>query len=212
MRSSSSRSKSIGSEGGKPLDSKELKSVIEGLLFVSGSEGLEAKQAAAILEIEAEEALDLLYDLQSDFRMQERGIRIVEVAGAFQLTTRPEHAPFFERLAYQPQNATLSQAALETLAIVAYKQPITRAGVEEVRGVKSERAIHTLIAKQLIKEVGRAEGPGRPILYGTTREFLEYFGLSGLDELPPPPAFIPSEQLEDEAEHLLFQTEDLFNE
>ena len=188
--------------------------MIEGLLFVSGSEGLEAKQVAAILEIEVDDAVDLLYDLQSDFRMQERGIRIVEVAGAFQLTTRPEHAPFFERLAYQPQNATLSQAALETLAIIAYKQPITRTGVEEVRGVKSERALHTLIAKQLIKEVGRAEGPGRPILYGTTREFLEYFGLRGLDELPPPPAFVPSDPLEDEEEeqHMLFQTEDLFNE
>jgi len=191
-----------------------MKAVIEGLLFVSGSEGLDAKSVAAILEIDREEALDLLYDLQSDYVREERGLLISEVAGAFQLTTRPEHLPYFEKLAFQPQHATLSQAALETLAIVAYRQPITRAGVEEIRGVKSERAIHTLTGKQLIKEVGRAEGPGRPILYGTTKEFLEYFGLRSLDELPPPPAFIPQDQLllqdEEESARLLFDTEDLF--
>lgn len=189
-----------------PLDFTKMKSVIEGLLFVSGSEGIEAKQAAAILEIDTEDALDLLYDLQSDYQREERGLRIAEVAGAFQLTTLPEHAPFFERLAHQPQHATLSQAALETLAIVAYKQPITRMAIEEIRGVKAERAINTLVSKHLIKEVGRAEGPGRPILFGTTKEFLEYFGLRGLDELPPPPVFIPTDDLEEEEEHLLFQT------
>jgi segregation and condensation protein B len=195
------------------VDSTEKKAVIEGLLFVSGSDGIEAKQVAHVLEIDVEEALDLLYDLQSDMEREGRGIRVAEVAGVFQLTTRPEHVPFFEKLAYQPQTSTLSQAALEVLAIIAYKQPITRAGVEEIRGVKSERAVNTLIAKQLIKEVGRAEGPGRPILYGTTREFLEYFGLRSLEELPPPPAFVPTEVLaEEEEEHLLFQTDDLFRE
>lgn len=183
---------------------------MEGLLFMAGSDGLEAKVVAHVLELEVDEALDLLYDLQADFRREHRGLQIIEVAGAFQLTTRPEHVPFFEKLAYQPQSSTLSQAALETLAIVAYKQPITRSVIEEVRGVKSERAINTLISKQLIKEVGRAEGPGRPILFGTTREFLEYFGLRDLKELPPPPAFTPAEALEDEEEHLLFQTPDLF--
>jgi len=188
-----------------------MKAVIEGLLFVAGSEGLEPKQLAAILDLAPDDALDLLYDLQSDFAREGRGLVIAEVAGAFQLTTRPEHVPFFEKLAVQPQSATLSQAALETLAIIAYKQPITRVGIEEIRGVKSERALHNLIAKQLIKEVGRAEGPGRPILYGTTKEFLEYFGLRGLDELPPPPAFIPQEQVAED-EHLLFQTEDLFRD
>jgi segregation and condensation protein B len=191
------------------LDSQDIKAVIEGLLFVSGSEGIEARQVAEILELDKEDALDLLYDLQSEYEREQRGIRLTEVAGAFQLTTRPEHAPYFERLAAQPHHASLSQAALETLAIVAYKQPMTRSGIEEVRGVKSERAINTLIGKQLIKEVGRAEGPGRPILFGTTKEFLEYFGLRGLDELPPPPAFIPAEEIEEE-EHLLFQTPDIF--
>ncbi len=188
-----------------------MKSVLEGLLFVSGSDGIEAKQAATILEIDVDDALDLLYDLQAEFKRLGRGIQIVEVAGSFQLTTLPEHAPYFERLAHQPQHATLSQAALETLAIVAYKQPITRAGIEEVRGVKSERAINTLVSKHLIKEVGRAEGPGRPILFGTTKDFLEYFGLRSLKDLPPPPVFTPSEVFdEEEDEHMLFQTPDLF--
>ncbi|ASS75067.1 SMC-Scp complex subunit ScpB [Tumebacillus algifaecis] len=194
------------------MDAKEIKSVIEGLLFVSGSDGIEAKQLADILELDREEARDYLYDLQTDFIREGRGIRIVEVAGMFQLTTRPEHAIFFERLAHQPQQATLSQAAIETLAIIAYKQPITRSGIEDVRGVKSERAVNTLLSKQLIKEVGRAEGPGRPILFGTTREFLEYFGLRDLKELPPPPALVPMNDLQDEEEHLLFQMPDMFPE
>lgn len=188
-----------------------MKAVIEGLLFIAGSDGLDAKQLGAVLEIDPEDALDLLYDLQAEYKREERGLMIAEVAGAFQLTTRPEHAPFFERYAFQPQNAQLSQAALEALAIVAYKQPITRMGIEEVRGVKSDRALNTLVAKQLIKEVGRAEGPGRPILYGTTKEFLEYFGLGSLKELPPPPAFVPTAMDEDE-EHLLFQTPDIFDD
>jgi segregation and condensation protein B len=193
------------------MDSIERKAVIEGLLFVAGSEGITGKQVAAILEIDVEEALDLLYDLQSDYENQRRGLMIAEVAGAFQLTTRVEHAPFIERLAQQPQPPGLSQAALETLAIIAYRQPITRAMIEEVRGVKSDRAINTLISKHLIQEVGRAEGPGRPILYGTTKDFLEYFGLRDLSELPPPPSFIAPDEL-DEEEHLLFQTPDLSTE
>ncbi|MFD2168841.1 SMC-Scp complex subunit ScpB [Tumebacillus lipolyticus] len=192
------------------MEASQIKSVIEGLLFVAGSDGIEARQVADILQIELEDAKDYLYDLQTDFERDLRGIRIVEVAGSFQLTTRAEHAPFFERLAYQPQHATLSQAALETLAIVAYKQPITRSGIEEVRGVKSERAINTLLSKQLIKEAGRAEGPGRPILFGTTREFLEYFGLRDLKELPPPPALMPMVDLDEEEEQLLFQMPDLY--
>ncbi|MCX7569075.1 SMC-Scp complex subunit ScpB [Tumebacillus sp. DT12] len=191
------------------MDLNQIKAVIEGLLFVAGSEGITAKQVAAIFELDAEDALDLLYDLQSDYENEGRGLVVAEVAGAFQLTTRVEHAPYFERLAQQPQQAGLSQAALETLAIVAYKQPITRVLIEEVRGVKSDRAITTLVSKQLIHEVGRAEGPGRPILYGTTKDFLEYFGLRALDELPPPPAFIAPDDLEEE-EHLLFQTPDIF--
>lgn len=185
------------------MDTEELKAVIEGLLFVSGDEGIEAKQLAQIVEVDVDMLIDVLEDMKYDFKRQKRGIQIVEIAGCYQLTTLPEHAAYFEKLAYSPTHASLSQAALETLAIVAYKQPITRAEVEEVRGVKSERAIHTLVNKSLIKEVGRKEGTGRAILYGTTKQFLDYFGLNSLEDLPPIPEDVNASQVEQEAE-LLF--------
>lgn len=189
--------------GGAKLDFDHLKSVIEGLLFVAGDEGIEAKQLAEILELDTTTVVDLIHDMQADFKRQGRGLTIVEVAQAFQFTTLPEHAPYFERLAYSPTHSTLSQAALETLAIVAYRQPITRAEIEDIRGVKSEKAIATLTGKRLIQEIGRADGPGRPILYGTSREFLEYFGLSSINDLPPAPNFERTEDIENEA-NLLF--------
>lgn len=185
------------------LDYRQMKGVIEGLLFVSGDEGIDAKQIADVLEIQPEVVTELLKDLESDFKTQGRGIQIVEIAGAYQLTTLPEHAPFFEKLAYSPTRSSLSQAALETLAIVAYKQPITRVEIEEIRGVKSERALQTLVAKELIEEVGRAEAVGRPILYGTTKAFLDYFGLAGLHELPEA-SFDMEEGLEEET-RMLFE-------
>lgn len=182
------------------MDYEQIKSVIEGLLFVSGDEGIEAKELAQVLEIDKETVVDLIEDMKSDFKRAQRGIQIVEVAGSYQLTTLQEHAPYFEKLAYSPSSATLSQAALETLAIIAYKQPIARAELEEIRGVKCEKAIATLINKLLIKEVGRAEGTGRAILYGTTKEFLEYFGLKQLSELPPLSEEFDIEQVKEEAD------------
>lgn len=186
-----------------------MKAIIEALLFMAGSEGIEAKQIAEILGTDRDEAADICLDLAADYRREGRGLQIVEIAGMFQMTTLPEHVPYFEKLAYHPQHSSLSQAALETLAIIAYKQPIIRADIEEIRGVKSEKAINTLVGKKLIQEVGRAEGPGRPILFGTTTEFLEYFGLRDLKELPPLPAFMPHEVLEEE-EKLLFDQRSIF--
>ena len=181
------------------IDYDKIKSVIEGLLFLSGDEGLDAKQISEIVEVEEETVIDLLEDMKADFRRNGRGIQIVEVAKAYQLTTLPDHFPYFEKLATSPSQSTLSQAALETLAIVCYKQPITRSDIEEIRGVKCEKALQTLLNKQLIKEVGRAEGIGRPILYGTTKEFLEYFGLRELSDLPEPPVNLSLEPGELEA-------------
>jgi segregation and condensation protein B len=169
---------------GNRLNYRQIKSIIEGLLFVSGDEGLDAKQIAEVVGLEPKVVVELLRDMTEEFRRESRGIQIVELAGAYQLTTVPEHAPYFERLAQSPTRSSLSQAALETLAIIAYKQPITRVDIEEIRGVKSDRALQTLIAKQLIEEVGRAEAVGRPILYGTTKQFLDYFGLASLRDLP----------------------------
>ncbi|TCZ81262.1 SMC-Scp complex subunit ScpB [Paenibacillus albiflavus] len=163
---------------------REMKSAIEGMLFVSGDEGIDVKSIAEVLEIDVHLASDLILELKKDLVQSRRGVQIVEVAGSYQLTTLPEHASIFEKLAHSPGRSTLSQAALETLSIIAYKQPLTRIDIEEIRGVKSDRALQTLMGKDLIKEVGRAEAVGRPILYGTSKQFLEYFGLKSIDELP----------------------------
>jgi segregation and condensation protein B len=184
------------------LNYQQMKSVIEGLLFASGDEGLDAKQLAEVLEQDVHLVSDLVHDLKDDLKRTDRGIQIVEIAGAFQLTTLAEHAPFFERLAYSPSRSSLSQAALETLSIVAYKQPITRVEIEEIRGVKSDRPLHTLSAKDLIEEKGRAEAVGRPILYGTTKQFLDYFGLSSIKELPDSASFQGDFDLEEETRML----------
>jgi segregation and condensation protein B len=179
-----------------------MKSVIEGLLFASGDEGLDAKQLAEVLELDPLLASDLVLELRDELKRTGRGIQIVEVAGAYQLTTLAEHAPYFERLAYSPSRSSLSQAALETLSIIAYKQPITRVEIEEIRGVKSDRALHTLGGKDLIEETGRAEAVGRPILYGTTKQFLDYFGLSSLRELPESSSLHGDFDLEEETKML----------
>jgi segregation and condensation protein B len=184
------------------LNYQLMKSVIEGLLFASGDEGLDAKQLAEVLEMDPLLASDLVLELRDELKRAGRGIQIVEVAGAFQLTTLAEHAPYFERLAYSPSRSSLSQAALETLSIIAYKQPITRVEIEEIRGVKSDRALHTLVSKDLIEETGRAEAVGRPILYGTTKPFLDYFGLSSLRELPESSSIQGDFDLEEETKML----------
>ncbi len=171
---------------------------------MAGEEGLSAKQLAEIVGYDTPLVVDLIQDLKQDLVNEKRGIQIAEVAGSFRLTTNPEHAPYFEKLAYSPGRSSLSQAALETLSIIAYRQPITRVEIEEIRGVKSERPLHTLGAKDLIEEVGRAEAIGRPILYGTTKAFLDYFGLSGLDALPEPGALELDDLLDE-------QTDSLFN-
>ncbi|OMF35205.1 SMC-Scp complex subunit ScpB [Paenibacillus sp. FSL H8-0548] len=185
------------------MDYQKLKTIIEGLLFMAGDEGLTKRQLADILELDADLASDLVYDLQRDLEREGRGIQIAEVAASYRLTTHLDHAPYFERMAYTPTRAQLSQAALETLSIVAYQQPITRISIEEIRGVKSDRAIQSLVSKDLIEEVGRAEQIGRPILYGTTKSFLDYFGLPSIKELPEPGKVDLDEALEEQTQ-LLF--------
>lgn len=186
------------------MNYRQMKSIIEGLLFAAGDEGLDASQLAEVLELQPHAVTGLLKEMSEDFKREERGVQIVEIAGAFQLTTLPTHAPYFEKLAQSPTRSSLSQAALETLAIVAYKQPITRIEIEQIRGVKADRALQTLTAKNLILEVGRAEAIGRPILYGTTKAFLDYFGLAGLHELPEAEHFQQTDDLEEET-RLLFE-------
>lgn len=186
------------------MNFQELKSIIEGLLFLAGEEGISVAQLAEVTEQRKEIVNDALLDMKNSFERAGRGLQVVQIAGNYQLATLPQHAPYFERLAYSPSRSSLSQAALETLSIIAYRQPITRIEVEEIRGVKSERAIHTLVNKDLIEEVGRAEAIGRPILYGTTKAFLDYFGLASLKDLPAMEDIQSTDQLEEETE-LLFK-------
>jgi len=167
------------------LAANKQKGILESLLFAAGDEGLSIKQICDTMEIHEKEALELLELLRMDYENNaERGISLAMLAGTYQLGTKKEHSDYIKRLVESPGTTALSQAGLETLAIIAYKQPITRIEIEEIRGVKTERPLQTLMSRGLIKEVGRAEGTGRARLYGTTKEFLDYFGLHDLKELP----------------------------
>ncbi|MGM8211658.1 SMC-Scp complex subunit ScpB [Virgibacillus sp. W0430] len=190
------------------MEFTELKGVLEGLLFASGDEGVTVKQVAKVLNITPSSVDHLINELKYDYEHTERGMMIIQSHEVYHLSTKPEHSSYFVKLLETPQSNRLSQAALETLAIIAYEQPITRVEIEEIRGVNSDRPVQTLLAKSLIEEVGRREGVGRPVLFGTGKDFLTYFGLTSLAELPPLPENINSDTLEQEAD-LFF---DRFNE
>lgn len=170
-----------------------LSSKVEALLFVAGDDGLTLKQLQFLTEASNEELQASIEELETRYSESASGICVKELAGVFQLVTKQEVAGTIQKLVENPTVQALSQASLEVLAIIAYKQPITRVEVEDLRGVKSEKALHTLAAKGLVQEAGRVEGTGRAILYGTTKEFLNYFGLKNLDELPP----LPEEAMND---------------
>lgn len=181
-----------------------LMSKIESLLFVTGDEGLSSKQIESLTDATSIDVKEALTKLQEDYVKSEyRGIELKELAGTYQLISKKQNASTIQRLIENPTSQPLSQASLEVLAIVAYKQPITRIEIEDLRGVKSERPLHTLSLKGVIQEVGRAEGTGRAILYGTTKEFLNVFGLNDMNELPP----LPETQVtEDDNQTDLFMT------
>ncbi len=164
------------------LDPNQLERMVEALLFVAGWP-VSAQQLAQALQASEEEVAAALARLRQ--ANPGRGIRLQEEKGHFQLVSAPEAAPYVERLLGLDLSAKLSRAALETLAVVAYRQPITRAQIEAIRGVDCDGVIRTLAARGLICEVGRLEQVGRPILFGTTPEFLQYFGLQSLADLPP---------------------------
>ena len=164
----------------------ELAKIIEAILFVSGEPvplGAVAR-ALEVTELEVSAAAD---ELASDYDYNRRGICLKRFGSHIQLSTRPDYAPQIEKLLQPIQKQSLSQAALETLAVVAYKQPVTRLDIEAVRGVKCDYSVQSLMNKGLIEEVGRKETLGRPILYGTTDAFLSHFGLTSLEDLPQPP-------------------------
>ncbi|GGA60948.1 SMC-Scp complex subunit ScpB [Ornithinibacillus halotolerans] len=179
---------------------KNVKAILEGLLFASGDDGITVKELAKIMEISVKAIEHLIEELKYDYEHASRGIMIMEAKGVYYLTTKPEHSEYYKKLVEEPQSGRMSQAALETLAIIAYRQPITRTEIDEIRGVKSDRPVQTLLARLLIEEVGRKEGIGRPVLFGTTKEFLTFFGLTSLEELPPLPDNFDENELEEEAD------------
>lgn len=160
-----------------------LEAILEALLFVSPGPVTPAQLAMAA-EHTAEEVMDCLHRMETQYR-SERGLRLQWHAGKVQLTTAPELSGLVEKFLGLEATARLSRAALETLAIVAYRQPVTRPGIDSIRGVNSDGVLKSLLSKGLLQETGRSEGPGRPILYGTSSEFLQHFGLASLSELPP---------------------------
>ena len=160
------------------------KAVLEGLLFVVGEDGLTLEQIEDVLTIDEDSAKELIKELKKDYEDENRGLRIDFLGNRFKLTTKFEHREYYQKLIENPETNSLSQAALETLAIIAYNEPITRIQVDAIRGVGSTSIIRKLVAKGFIKESGRSELPGRPILYETTNEFLDYFGLSSTEDLP----------------------------
>ncbi|MBQ4074454.1 MAG: SMC-Scp complex subunit ScpB [Clostridia bacterium] len=175
------------------MDIHELAHVIEAILFIAGEpvEIRELQRALEVTEMETQQAIDAL---DSDYSFHRRGICLKKFGNHIQLSTRAEYAPYVERLLQPIQKQSLSQSAMETLAVVAYRQPVTKLEIEAVRGVKCDYSVQSLVNKGLIEEVGRKETLGRPILYGTTDTFLSHFGLSSLTDLPKPPDTTQTEE------------------
>lgn len=167
---------------------KTMKSALETMMFMWG-EPLEVKDASEVLEADKKDVRELFRELQAEYEQEGRGIRIREVDDAFGFVTLAENDMFLKKLCTPVRVRRLSQAALEVLAIIAYRQPVTRSEIDSIRGIKSERVIDGLIDKDLVEVSGRSEGVGRPLLYGTTKEFLKKFGFSSLKDLPEVPEY-----------------------
>lgn len=161
----------------------ELKKIIEGLLFAWG-EPLKTKDISNILGISIAEVMEIMDDMMEDFK-ENRGLKIIKIGNTYQLTTKEEHYNWLKKLSLEHEKTRLSNAAIETLSIIAYKQPITRSEIESIRGVKSDKVIDSLLNRSLIEETGRLDKPGKPIIYETTNEFLKFFSIETLEELPP---------------------------
>ena len=179
------------------LNQRQL-AVLEGLLFVTGDEGLTAAQAADTLGVSEKQAEELFAQLQKAWQSDDRGLEVVRYGDIYRFLTKAIVHSYAARLFSKDVKTQLSQAALETLAIIAYKQPVTRVEIEEIRGVSADAMLRKLIARGLVKEDGRSEAPGRPILYSVTNEFMDAFQLLSLDELPDLPAFNQNEKKNDD--------------
>lgn len=181
-----------GTDSVEKKTEKELLGAVEAILFAMGESVSLSKIASAIGKDETE-AKRLLEELKKQYQKKERGIQLIELEDSYQLCTKPELYDYLIQVAKQPKKHVLTDVLLETLAIVAYKQPVTKIEIEKIRGVKSDHAVNKLVEYDLVCEVGRLDAPGKPLLFGTTEEFLRRFGVQSVEELPS----IASEQLED---------------
>ncbi len=158
--------------------------VLEGLLFVTGEDGLTLDDIEKLLEVSNEEALTLIEEYKKSLETESRGLKLVYLGNKYKLTTKEEHKEYYELLVDKTVSSTLSQSALETLAILAYNEPISVGQIDEIRGVSSRDMVRKLLFRGLIDVAGRSDLPGKPMLYKTTDKFLDYFNLSSIDELP----------------------------
>ena len=162
---------------------EKAEAAIEAILFTMG-ESVEAEKIAVAIEHDVDTTVKIIHNMMDKYENEDRGIKIIELEGSFQLCTKEEYYDNLIRICSQPRRYTLTDAALETLSIIAYKQPVTKIEIEKIRGVNSDRSVNKLVELELVKEVGRLDAPGRPMLFGTTEEFLRTFGVGSIDELP----------------------------
>ena len=162
---------------------EKTEAAIEAILFTMG-ESVEAEKIAVAIEHDVDTTVKIIHNMMDKYENEDRGIKIIELEGSFQLCTKEEYYDNLIRICSQPRRYTLTDAALETLSIIAYKQPVTKIEIEKIRGVNSDRSVNKLVELELVKEVGRLDAPGRPMLFGTTEEFLRRFSVHSIDELP----------------------------
>ena len=185
-------------------------SILQGLLFVAGDDGITLEEASYILELERSAVRQLFEELEKKLESEDSGLEILLTASHYKLVTKASLKPYIEKYAVSPYSSQLSQASLETLAIIAYKQPVTRIDIETIRGVQSSGSIQKLLLRDLIEEAGRLDSPGRPKLYKTTAYFMDYFGLESLDALPDAAELFDLDS--EEANQLFRDNHDLFEE
>jgi segregation and condensation protein B len=166
------------------MEEQQMMAIAEAILFIAG-DPVPVKSIAEVLDIDVDTAERLMEKMTEVYISQQRGLQLIRINDAYQLVTRPEYGEYIRRFTGAAKEQSLSRACLETLAIIAYNQPVTKADIEQLRGVKCDHAIAVLLEKNLIREVGRLDAPGKPKLYGTTELFLKSFGLSSIDDLPP---------------------------
>ena len=184
------------------MEIKRLESIIEAILFTMG-DSVEVEVIAAAIEHDVETTKKIIHNMMDRYDAEERGIKIIELENSFQMCTKQDMYEYLIKVAKQPKKYVLTDVMLETLSIIAYKQPVTRLEIEKIRGVKSDHAVNKLIEYGLVCEVGRLDAPGRPLLFGTTEEFLRRFSVQSMDELPgidPERMESFKEEAEDEAQ------------